>query len=575
MENTTQPAYSSPEIEIDLRPYIKAIFNGWWLIGLCAFLAVLTAFLFSALRSEAYTAESNVSLLELSVQVVLDERITTTDQSLTASNDDDSRPEALLALANSGAIRAKVIGDIRDDLGLGEDDSLSVQLSAQRQGDLIRFLATHEESEIAAMVANAWSSEFVVAANRAFVSTGSDLQESQGAATVALGEYQMVQSEFEAFVMNDQVDRIITEHNYVKSLLEQLYDERRTAFILANTTEVRLNNRLLNSTQEIVSQQVDDAVRQELRQLEQEYNYWYARKETLEQAQLEFTAVQAQLESGMRLQSEIVSEGLAELIQDSGIAALDNNNIFELNLSGLIGYTTNDLDASTTGNIPLRELFPALNATDVSVALTSVQNELIIAEQEVERLSQELLLSSNIDDVPLNLPDENRLYDLIDTRITELLSRTVEFDPRSPELQESPLNAQLNNILGYKQELEAQILNLQEERQRLEREKNTAWELYVTLDNKAREVETQFATGAPQARLALSAFPPTQPNRLPVWSLPAALLIGSGVGLALVLGIVIRKQVFDDDEAEEKSEVQQRIEGWFRLNEPLTRKQKR
>ena len=547
-EEQQSNSYPSPDIEIDLKPYLKAIFKYWWVIVISMVVFPLLLILYSLLKSDRYTAEANVSLLKIQTQVVLDQQFKTVEEKAPPSvtEVDTNRPDALLAIAEGNALKASVIQLSRQTLKLGDEDKLEVELVAELQGDLIRLAVTSKEIEAATVVANIWATEFTRRANQAYVNTGSDPAQARKAASDAFEEYQKARNALETFVTNDQIDKLQMESAYVVSLLDGLKEQRRAAFVLANTAPINLANRLLNVTLASVSQQVDDTVTKQLNELPRDYNFWYGRKEGLRIAQLQLQTVKGQLDEGMRPQVDVFAEALSTIITKSGVIDLGVGNQYELDINALMAYANRSVD-QTAGQIGVTEIFPDLTLADVIPAQKAVDKEYAIAVKKVDELSKQLLLSSNINDVPLDLPEDNEMFDLINKRVTEILNRPILLDVRSPELTSAPLSKNLDDYLAYKQTLEAQILDLQAQRQILDRTTTTTWELYSILDNKAREVEAQYATGAPQARVALEAYPPAEPDGFNILFVLAALFGGLLLGFFIVIMWEIRDQVFENE----------------------------
>ena len=106
------------EEEIDLRPYIRAIFRAWyWVIGV-AVITALVVFGISSLFPEIYAAEATVAIIRERTEVSFNTSIETREDIL-GSRDVNSRRDALIALVSSNDVAEQVLAEIwRDVLNL-------------------------------------------------------------------------------------------------------------------------------------------------------------------------------------------------------------------------------------------------------------------------------------------------------------------------------------------------------------------------------------------------------------------------------------------------------------------------
>ena len=546
-------SYPSPDIEIDLKPYFKAIFKYWWVIALSTIIGLLIFILYPSLKSKRYRAEANISRLKTQTQVVLDENFTTVqDDTALSPKTELNRPNALLALANSQGLKANVIGLAREQFNIDQDKAFPIVLYAQLDGDLIRLLVVAEKQEYVAPVANIWAKEFTKSANKAYLIASSDPSEARSAANSAFDEYQKARKALELFVASDRIDKLQMDQAYTTALLEQLKTQRQPAFVIANTAPISLTNKLLDTTQSVIYQQIDGVVAKQLDALSRDYNFWYNRKESLQITRLELEMVKSQLEQGMRPQIDLFVDALSTLVNKSGLTQLGENNQYELNINELMQYadayaTPQPITPKNTTTDLLR-IFPSLTISDVVPALEATNKEYDIAVKKVDTLSKELLSSADIKTIPLDESQKSELFTLINEQVRQTLDRPLMVDVRSQDLVDAPLSKNIDDLIAYKQQLAAEILDAQAQKQILERTSTTTWELYSILDNKAREVEAQFATGSPQARIALNAYTPYEPDKQNILFVPAGAIGGFIVGLVLVLGLSIRQQIFKDDQ---------------------------
>uniref|UniRef100_UPI0004DF6B81 Wzz/FepE/Etk N-terminal domain-containing protein n=1 Tax=Chloroflexus sp. MS-G TaxID=1521187 RepID=UPI0004DF6B81 len=89
--------------EIDLRPYLSAILQRWWIIlGTALGVAIIAGFI-AWLRTPPYTASTSLLIIPASAQVTLDSRFTSRDSFLFTTT--ANQREALLGLARDPTLR--------------------------------------------------------------------------------------------------------------------------------------------------------------------------------------------------------------------------------------------------------------------------------------------------------------------------------------------------------------------------------------------------------------------------------------------------------------------------------------
>jgi len=142
--------------EIDLRPYLVALFSNWMWIGGAAAVAALVAFGVSRSLPPTYEARAAVAIVEAREVVQFDSRFNSIEerQPLTAY------PE----LATSDELVQQLLAEVGSDLPDVETvEGLRGMLEAQA-GDhpsVVYLLVRHGDPETAAEVANAWATLFV------------------------------------------------------------------------------------------------------------------------------------------------------------------------------------------------------------------------------------------------------------------------------------------------------------------------------------------------------------------------------------------------------------------------------
>ncbi|MCB9418919.1 MAG: hypothetical protein H6667_03900 [Ardenticatenaceae bacterium] len=209
------------EEEIDLRPYIRAIFRAWyWIVG-AAVLAALAAYGISTLSPEKYEAEAIVAIVRERTDVSFDTSIETQEDVL-GSRDIGSRREALIALVASNDVAQQVLIEMGDRLAPGDRNAavLLKKVSASNTGDLIVVRISHEDPQMAAEIANVWAQVYEQYINALYVSgtsTRPEMVTEQAAA--AKMTYEAAQADLEAFIGDNEVDLLQNEINAKNALL--------------------------------------------------------------------------------------------------------------------------------------------------------------------------------------------------------------------------------------------------------------------------------------------------------------------------------------------------------------------
>lgn len=210
--------------EINLRPYIVALINNWWRIGLLAFVAAVAAFGLSWLQTRVYTASATVLLTHSQASLRLAEQFPTIQENVYDSN---SRMDALISIAQSDAIAINTLDLIRDSIP-AEDRELEVlknRVDITRKGDSIIVEATAETPNLAAEIANTWAHQVEAAINQAY-SGDQPLEEIQNQVNVAKRDYDLAQVALEEFLQDNQISYLDKKISEARGLLSEVVNDR-------------------------------------------------------------------------------------------------------------------------------------------------------------------------------------------------------------------------------------------------------------------------------------------------------------------------------------------------------------
>jgi capsular polysaccharide biosynthesis protein len=187
--------------EIDLRPYINAILQNWWKIGLLAIAFSVFVFIFTRLGAPSYQATATILVPRSQSQLSIAEQFPT----IVDSGDSKSRMNAYLVIAQSAAIAKQTyqaLADTFPEESVGKNLNINVEIT--NNGDAILITATAPSAQLAADIANEWANQTVQAINLAY-SGEQPLEEIQLQITAAATKYQNSQTELETLIQSSSV----------------------------------------------------------------------------------------------------------------------------------------------------------------------------------------------------------------------------------------------------------------------------------------------------------------------------------------------------------------------------------
>lgn len=201
--------------DLDIRPYLAAVLRRWPLVLGAGLLAALVVAGLAMAQPQLSRGRSSVLIVPTVSQVTLDPRFTTRDATLLTNA--TFQREALITLASSGALEARVA----DDLGIAPlvPGALSAQVQVESDGDLIWFTASAADPQQAVRLAESWARtyELMVAELYSRDTSGEALLNQQIAD--ARQRYSDTQAELERFVAgNDLVQLELQIRTYERVL---------------------------------------------------------------------------------------------------------------------------------------------------------------------------------------------------------------------------------------------------------------------------------------------------------------------------------------------------------------------
>jgi len=230
--------------EIDLRPYIQAIFRRWWLIGVLVVLFAVVSAGFSIRTPMVYEATASILLTRSQPRLELAEQFPT----ITELPDTRSRMDALISLAKSDSVALKSYDMLSNNLSLSNStvSDLKLQVNVKNTGDLIMVTARDTNPIHAAEIANTWAEQLVEVINQAY-SGEQPLAVIQTQRETARLEYETAQLELETFIQNNQMHELNAKISESKQLLESLRDDRSQEISYYSDRILELDDLLIRS----------------------------------------------------------------------------------------------------------------------------------------------------------------------------------------------------------------------------------------------------------------------------------------------------------------------------------------
>lgn len=240
-----------PEDEIDLRQYVLVLVAWWREIVLIALLTAVIAatlvLLSHFVLPPVYRTSAIVAIARTQSNINFDERFqTTVAQGDATANfrvlDYDARRSALLGLVVSGNVARAVIDQIGDQLEEEEREPaqlleyVSAALGRSAGGgnnissDLIVITVEGESPQKVAAIANAWAQNYVALINKLYGEVPAELVAS---VEVEMAEsqttYEQAQQALEAFIAEDDIDRLNRLIAEKQDIIQSLQQGRQTA----------------------------------------------------------------------------------------------------------------------------------------------------------------------------------------------------------------------------------------------------------------------------------------------------------------------------------------------------------
>ena len=207
------------EDQIDLRPYIITLLRYKWWIILVGVIFALVALIYTILQPRQYASTATLLLTRSRPVLELADQFPT----VTEPVDSRSRMDALLTIADSDAVIQQTIQDLGDNLPINyrSIEGLKRRLDINSQGDSLSVVATVDNPQLAAQIANSWAAQIVKTINTAY-SGEQPLEKIQEQIKTAKQEYDTAQQALEALIQHNPKLSLEQKFNETKAVFERI-----------------------------------------------------------------------------------------------------------------------------------------------------------------------------------------------------------------------------------------------------------------------------------------------------------------------------------------------------------------
>lgn len=600
-ELTNRPATPSsdvwlPEDEIDLRQYVLVLVD-WWrevvLIAVgAALLAAVTVLLLRVITPPTYESSATVVIARTQSSITFDERFTTLSQDQLqglASADSGARRGALLGLISNGAVAQAVIDQLGNILIDEDEQSPAYWLAegqvkaelvggtgSQNNSDLIRITISADSPSKAAAITNAWAEHYVEQVNRIYGQIPNELVASVTSELAkAQTEYEGAQRELEAFVAQNEVDklnRLITEK---KDIIASLQAGKQTAITTIVDAE-------LQARRQIVSAYINARANNRLLAFQSEQRaktrlfQAYSDADTAAKEAVFGEQVQArtnQLSTSYKTKAKLTSllddaKSLRAQAAQAGDASVSTNTLAILLLKSQVYATSVGLpgnlqvaldtvaDLNSDGQAQVADLDALIQALDTRILelelsidsqsqalidnagynfLESVRSEGDQLFAAIQQQYPTLFTVGDLANLSSQVADDNPLAVLGTERAKELLQLQGLEDLPAYTAAAEPLTQAIDQLESDIQSLEARQEAESSRRRQLAQRRDLAWSTLTTLKNKNAELNLSAVTVNSEVRLAAPAVEPIEPVVVGGLRLMTTTVLAGIVGLMLAV----------------------------------------
>jgi uncharacterized protein involved in exopolysaccharide biosynthesis len=236
--------------EIDLRPYLRAIFKFWWFILMFIGVMAVSAGFFSRYQPDQYSSRATILVVRSRPALTLAEQFPTVSEPVDAR----SRMDAISSIADSDSLALMVLNELSSEFPEERRSLETIKnlVDISSNGDLLIIEARANTPDLAAKIANTWAAHAVEQVNLAY-SGDQPLPEYNKQLERALEEYQIAQRNLQDFLKENQIsfleNRVLEAQTYLSEATNS-----RTARIIYYETRIRTMETLKVEANALMSQ---------------------------------------------------------------------------------------------------------------------------------------------------------------------------------------------------------------------------------------------------------------------------------------------------------------------------------
>jgi succinoglycan biosynthesis transport protein ExoP len=437
------------EMEIDLRRYVKALIQKWWLVVGLAGVAAVVALAVSYILPPTYEANVYIATAKTKTDVQFSPEIDTlTEEEISAGGGmnqalivRNARLAAFRALAVSPQIAQTVLPAFEDRLQEINRNLVDparflthVEGTMSEGSDLIVITVSLSDPQLASDIANAWGQAYEELINQLYGGARlQDLEAVQHQTEQARQDYSNAQEELEIYLASNPIPSLKQQITILQTQIDSYQNTLVEAESLVDSQEMATRRQLLNE--------------------------YYGDLITLQLLLDDARVLQQQLATGQSSPAGAFSDGLAlVLLHDRAFSNEDS-------------HITLEFQTALEGE--------SITASDVESLIQALMSRKAETEAKIKELTATLLT-----------PSENEL----------------------PEGASDELTSRLQQLTTEIQTLEAKLEAEVAHKQDLERQRDLDWTTYTVLAKKEAEVMVATQSGGTEVRLASLSTPPVEPT---------------------------------------------------------------
>lgn len=499
----------------DLQHYVKIILRYWYFVALFAIIAGISVLAYSIIQPPTFTAISDVSLLNVRSEVIFAPDFRTVPQEESSNTTaPESRAKALKAMAQNTSLLISVYEQLPEDEKRKYPFSDFLKsVHVRNMGDVLRFEVVWHDPVIAAKMVNLWTKLYVELANKSYINSSRTSEEAKKAAMDAFKDYTNSQQALERFLRESDLPDLRRQVGEIDLLLEDLEKQKADAMQMGIGAHFLASSHLMNLAKDAYLENMDYSVQRKKEYQQARLDQWYRRLGALQSMENHYSDLQKQFSEPPASPSSIAGDALAMIFARSGI--FGNPTLPDMLLQVDVEQLASE--ANITSNVQ-----------DIQAMLIANRQEQREAESRIDALSKALFNGERFN-IPDELSSEHKLITTINKGVESVFQINAQEALERKNFEDQPLSRAIKAISDRRKNLSAKIATLEAQQKTLEHTRDTNWNLFVTLDNKAAEIQAQSSIGAPQVRLAIAAQTPIEEDDK---------LIGIKVLLSSMLGAI-------------------------------------